>query len=194
MEDDLLQFFKAMADETRLKMIGLLARESYSGEALAEIVGVKPATVSHHLAKLAEAGLVSARMDGHAKLYTLRLDALHAMAARLLAPGTLPAEAAPDPSAPSSAQALDAFDRKVLADFRRPDGTLKQIPVQQKKLQAVLRHLVQEFEPGRRYPEKQVNALLGRYHADTASLRRALIEYRLMQRAGGVYWRTTGKE
>jgi hypothetical protein len=185
MEDDLLQFFKVMADENRLKMIGLLARESYSGEVLAEILGIRPATVSHHLAKLAEAGLVSARMDGHAKLYTLRLDALHAMASRLLAPGTLPAEAAPD---------LDAFDRKVLADFLRPDGTLKQIPVQQKKLQAVLRHLVREFEPGRRYPEKQVNALLGRYHADTASLRRALIEYRLMQRAGGVYWLVPGKE
>jgi len=185
MEDELLQFFKAMADETRLKMIGLLARESYSSEMLAELVGVKPATVSHHLAKLAEAGLVSARMDGHAKLYTLRLDALHAMAGRLLAPGTLPATAAPD---------LDAFDRKVLADFMRPDGSLKQIPVQQKKLQAVLRHMVKEFEPGRRYPEKQVNALLIRYHADTASLRRALIEYRLMQRAGGVYWRAPGKE
>ena len=185
MEDDLLQFFKAMADETRLKMIGLLARESYSGEMLAELVGVKPATVSHHLAKLAEAGLVSARMDGHAKLYTLRLDALHAMASRMLAPGTLPAAAAPD---------LDAFDRKVLADFMRPDGSLKQIPVQQKKLQAVLRHMVKEFEPERRYPEKQVNALLSRYHADTASLRRALIEYRLMQRAGGVYWRTPGKD
>ena len=191
MEDDLLQFFKAMADENRLKIIGLLARESYSGEVLAELVGVKPATVSHHLAKLAEAGLVSARMDGHAKLYTLRLDALHAMASRLLAPGTLPAEAAPDPSA---GQALDAFDRKVLADFMRPDGSLKQIPVQQKKLQAVLRHMVREFEPGRRYPEKQVNALLSRYHADTASLRRALIEYRLMQRAGGVYWRAPGKD
>jgi hypothetical protein len=185
MEDELLQFFKAMADETRLKMVGLLARESYSGEVLAEILGIKPATVSHHLAKLAEAGLVSARMEGHAKLYTLRLDALHAMAGRLLAPGTLPAAAAPD---------LDAFDQKVLADFLGPDGVLKQIPVQQKKLQAVLRHLVKEFEPGRRYPEKQVNALLGRYHADTASLRRALIEYRLMQRAGGVYWRTPEKE
>jgi hypothetical protein len=58
----------------------------------------------------------------------------------------------------------------------------------------VLRHLVREFEPGRRYPEKQVNAQLGRYHADTASLRRALIEYRLMQRAGGVYWLVPGKE
>jgi hypothetical protein len=185
MEDDLLQFFKVMADETRLKIIGLLARESYSGAMLAEILYLTPATVSHHLAKLAEAGLVSARMDGHAKLYTLRLDALHAMASRLLAPGTLPAEAAPD---------QDAFDRKVLADFSRPDGTLKQIPVQQKKLQAVLRRLVKEFEPGRRYPEKQVNTLLGRYHADTASLRRALIEYRLMQRAGGVYWRAPGKD
>ena len=194
MEDDLLQFFKAMADENRLKIIGLLARESYSGEVLAEILKVKPATVSHHLAKLAEAGLVSARMDGHAKLYTLRLDALHAMASRLLAPGTLPAAAAPDPSAPFAGQALDAFDRRVLADFLRPDGSLKQIPVQQKKLQAVLRHMVKEFELDRRYPEKQVNERLSRYHADTASLRRALIEYKLMQRAGGFYWRTPGKE
>jgi biotin operon repressor len=181
MDEALLQFFKAMADETRLKMIGLLARDSYSGEVLAEILGIRPATVSHHLAKLAEAGLVSARMDGHAKLYALRLDALHAMAERLLAPGTLPAAAAPD---------LDDYDRKVLADFIKPDGTLKQIPVQQKKLQAVLRHLVKEFEPERRYPEKQVNTLLVHYHADTASLRRALIEYKLMQRAGGFYWRT----
>ena len=180
METDLLGFFKALADENRLKIIGLLARESYSGETLAEILEIKPATVSHHLARLAEAGLVSARMDGHAKLYSLRLDALHAMAGRLLAPETLPAQARPD---------LDAYDRKVLAGFLRPDGTLRQIPVQQKKLQALLRHMVNDFEPEQRYPEKQVNELLGRYHPDTASLRRALIEYKLMRRAAGLYWR-----
>ena len=84
---------------------------------------------------------------------------------------------------------LGAYDRKVLAGFLRPDGTLKQIPVQQKKLQAVLRHLVNEFEPGERYSEKQVNARLARHQPDTASLRRALIEYKLMGRAGGQYWR-----
>jgi biotin operon repressor len=178
---DLLQFFKALGDEQRLKIVGLLARESYSGEALAALLGLKPATVSHHLARLAEAGLVSASMHGHSKLYRLRLDAIHTMANQLLARETLPRAAAQVD--------LAAYDRKVLADFLTPDGALKDIPVQQKKLQAVLRHLVAEFEPGREYGEKQVNAILKRYHPDTASLRRSLISYKLMRREAGKYWR-----
>jgi len=178
---DLVEFFKALADETRLKIVGLLASESYSGEVLAERLGIKPATVSHHLARLAEAGLVTARMDGHSKLYSLRLDAVHAMANRLLARDTLP----------EAARELEgaAYDRRVLSDFLLPDGRLKKIPAQQKKLLVVLRHLLNEFEPGRTYPEKEVNAILGRVHPYTASLRRAMIEYKLMAREGGQYWR-----
>ena len=120
-------------------------------------------------------------MEGHAKLYSLRLDAVHAMANRLLAHDSLP----------QAARDLEgaAYDRKVLNDFLRPDGTLKKIPAQQKKLLAVLRHLRQGFEPGRVYPEKEVNAILARAHPDTASLRRALIEYKLMTRAAGQYQR-----
>lgn len=178
---DLVQFFKALADESRLRIVGLLARDSYSGEALAERLELKPATVSHHLARLAEAGLVTARMEGHSKLYSLRLDTVHAMANRLLARDTLP-EAARDLEGA-------AYDRKVLNDFLLPDGTLKKIPAQQKKLLAVLRHLRHGFEPGRAYPEKEVNAILARAHPDTASLRRALIEYKLMTRDAGQYRR-----
>src|SRR5258708_3239334 len=94
---DLLAFFKALADENRLKIVGLLAHESFSGEALAERLEIKPATVSHHLARLAEAGLVTARMEGHSKLYSLRLDAVHAMANRLLARDSLPEAAREQP-------------------------------------------------------------------------------------------------
>ena len=183
-ELDLRQFFTGLADAARLRIAGQLAAGDASAEQLAAALGEKPAAVKHHLALLERIGLVAAPA-GTMQTYALRLDAIHALAAKALGrPQTLVPEDA----------ATDAFDRKVLADFLRPDGTLKQIPVQQKKLQAVLRHLVKEFEPGRRYPEKQVNALLVRYHADTASLRRALIEYRLMQRAGGVYWRAPGKD
>ncbi len=178
---DLLLFFKALADETRLKIAGLLAREAYSGEQLALMLAVKPATVSHHLARLAEAGLVRAEMQGHSKMYALRLDALHAMAKRLLAQETLPQAAA--------SVDVEAYDRKVIRDFTRRDGSLKEIPAQQKKLRAVLRHIVQEFKPGREYAEVEVNAILARFHPDTASLRRSLISYKLMQRANGKYWR-----
>ncbi len=180
----LVQFFKALADETRLKIVGLLARESLTGEQLAAILGVKPATISHHLAKLAEAGLVSAQAaQGHTKPYALHLDAIHLMAERLLAEDTLP-EAAADLD-------LAAYDRKVVRSFLRRDGSLKEIPAAQKKLQVVLRHIVSAFEPGRIYTEKHVNLKLARFHADTASLRRHLISYRLMERDpdGARYWR-----
>jgi hypothetical protein len=178
---DLLTFFKALSDENRLKIAGLLARESYSGEALAALLDLKPATVSHHLARLAEAGLVTSAMQGHNKLYRLRLDALHQMANQLLAEETLPRVA--------EAVAGEAYDRKVIKDFVLPDGTLKEIPAQQKKLKAVLRHIVNGFELSREYSEKEVNAVIGRFHADTASLRRAMISYKLMARGGGKYWR-----
>ena len=180
---ELVQFFKALADENRLKIVGLLARESHSGEQLAAILDVKPATISHHLARLAEAGLVSAQTDGHFKLYALRLDAIHALAERLLAEDTLP-HAAADLD-------VEAYDRKVVKDFMRRDGSLKEIPAAQKKLLAVLRHIVRAFQPGRVYSEKHVNLKLARFHADTASLRRYLISYKLMERDadGARYWR-----
>ena len=80
---------------------------------------------------------------------------------------------------------LDTYDRKVVADYTRKDGSLKTIPAQRKKLEAVLRYIVKAFEPGKRYSEKQVNKILGQVHEDTAS-------FGLMQRAGGggEYWRT----
>lgn len=180
---ELLEFFKALADETRLKMVGLLARESLTGEQMAEILQVKPATVSHHLAYLAHVGLVTASQDGHSKPYALRLDAVHSLAKSLLAEETLP-QAAADLD-------LEAFDRKVLKDYLKRDGSLKQIPTQAKKLQAVLRHLARQFEPDQQYSEKEVNAALAKFHADTASLRRELIDFKLMERDknGQRYWR-----
>ena len=161
--------------------MGLLAREAYSGEQLALMLGVKPATVSHHLTKLAEAGLVLTKMQGHSKMYALRLDAIHAMAERLLAQDTLPQTAAD--------VEVQAYDRKVVKDFTKRDGALKEISAQQKKLMAVLRHIVKEFKPGREYTEKEVNEMLARFHEDAASLRRAMISYKLMGRANGKYWR-----
>ena len=185
---ELLAFFKALADGTRLKIVGLLAQERYSVEQLAAILGLKPSTVSHHLHKLGEAGLVEGKSESYYNVYALRLDDLRQMAERLLRRETWPAAAA-DLDA-------NAYDSKVIRDFSRRDGSLKEIPAQQKKLEAILRHLVKAFEPDRHYTEKQVNQTLARYHPDTASLRRYLVEHRLLQRAGGKYWRvenTPGK-
>ena len=179
--NDLLLFFKALADANRLKILGLLAQDSRSVEQLAEMLALRPSTVSHHLARLSEAGLVSARASSYYNLYQLETKALEDMAQRLLAKETLPAVAADVD--------LDAYDRKVITDYTLPDGHLKTIPTQRKKLDAVLHYIAESFEPGSHYTEKQVNDLLRKYNEDTASLRRGLVDTGLVQRESGVYWR-----
>lgn len=179
--DDLVTFFKALADENRLRIVGLLAQRPLSTEQLAAIVGLTPATVSHHLARLSQAGLVRAHAESYYNVYELQVDALHAMARRLLSQEALP----------STAQGLDldAYDRQVVADFTGKDGRLKEIPAQRKKREAVLRRILAEFQPGKRYTEKQVNAIIGVFHEDTATLRRELIGYGWLKREAGTYWR-----
>ena len=169
-------------DESRLKIVGLLAQRPLSTEQLAAILELTPGTVTHHLNKLAEAGLVRAHTESYYSVYALQTDALHTMAQRLLAEEALPGVAAD--------LDMDAYDRKVVADFSRRDGRLKEIPAQRKKREAVLRRILAEFQPGKRYGEKQVNAIIGQFHEDTATLRRELIGYGWLKREGGTYWRT----
>jgi predicted transcriptional regulator len=180
--DALLAFFRALADPSRLKIVGLLAQQPFPVEQLSAMVGLGESTISHHLSKLAEAGLVSARPFGHYSVYSLETETLSEMARRLLKTERLP----------ELAQGIDrdVFDRKVLAAFVGPDGRFIAFPSQEKKYLVLLRHVLRDFQPGVRYPEKKVNEILGRYSDDTARLRRSLVEYGLMDRQGGGrdYW------
>ena len=183
MSEELVTFFKALADSNRLKIVGLLAEKSYSVEELAELLKIKPSTVSHHLARLSEAGLVKARPESYYNVYRLDQAVLEEKRRTMFSQGELSSVAAEVDA--------DAYDKKVIRDYTRKDGSLKTLPSQRKKLEAILRYVASAFEPHKRYSEKQVNQLLKRYHDDTATLRRALVGFGLMQRegGGGEYWR-----
>lgn len=183
MSEEAVAFFKALADANRLKIVGLLAQQPYSVEELAALLNLKASTVSHHLSKLAQAGLVSAKADSYYNVYQLDEKALESKSRNIFSQENLAASVV-DVDA-------DAYDRKVIADYSNKDGSLKTIPAQRKKLEAILRYVVKAFEPGKRYSEKQVNEKLAKYHEDTASLRRELVGSGLMKRegGGGDYWR-----
>ena len=181
--EELLTFFKALGDEKRLKILGLLAQRSLCVEEMAAILDLSAATVSHHLRKLAEAGLVEASAEGYYNVYSLRAETLREMSRRLLSAETFQ----------DTTRALDlgSYDRKVLRDYLFEDGRLKNIPAQRKKRDVILRHIVREFEPGRRYAETEVNEIISRFHEDYATIRREFIMRRMMDRegGGGDYWR-----
>ena len=176
----LLEFFKALADEKRLQIVGLLARQDYSVEELAAILDLSSATVSHHLQRLVQAGLVVARADQHYHVYSLQLETLRERSQQILSRGRLQETA--------EHLDVDAYDRKVLRDYME-DGRLKWIPHQWKKRGVILRYLVEQFEWDRRYSEREVNEIISRTHDDYATLRRELIDNRLMAREREVYWR-----
>lgn len=180
---ELINFFKALADANRLKIVGVLAKEDQSVEQIAVMLKLSPSTVSHHLSRLAQAGLVSARPEGYYSVYHLETRYLEKTAQKLLSQETMPAIRADID--------MDAYDRKVLDNYLAPDGSINDFPAQQKKLEAILRYVVQAFEPGKRYSEKKVNEILRRYNEDTARLRRNLVDFRFMDRqgGGGEYWR-----
>ncbi len=183
MSEELVTFFKALADANRLKIIGLLAQKPYSVEELAALLDIKASTVSHHLAKLAQVGLVSAKADSYYNVYQLDEKALENKSKSLFSQENLAASVANVDA--------DAYDNKVVKDYVRKDGSLKTIPAQKKKLDAILRYVVKAFELDKRYSEKKVNEILVQYHEDTASLRRELVGAGLMKRegGGGEYWR-----
>jgi hypothetical protein len=165
-----------LADPVRLKVVAALALGAGTIEEVAAAAGLPLKDVALAARRLARAGLVD--RDGHAL-------ALHAE--QFGAAARAAAEAAPPPEPLST----DPAESAVLAAFVR-DGRLVSIPAQQSKRRVVLEHLVRLFEPGVRYPEREVNALLAVWHPDVAALRRYLVDEGLLSRESGVYWRTGG--
>ena len=115
MSEELVTFFKALADANRLKIVGLLAEKSYSVEELAALLNLKPPTISHHLSKLAEAGLVTSRAESYYTVYQLDRKTLEAKSRNMFSQAELSTVVA-DVDA-------DAYDNKVLKDYSRRDGT-----------------------------------------------------------------------
>ena len=173
----MLDFFKAMMNEERLKIIGALATKKLTLEELSTSLSLPMSTISHHIENLIELGII--RFEN--QCYRLDTRAVEAMARQTLAQQRQQTKAEDFEG--------EAYERKVLADFFTPQGKLKALPAQYKKLLVILRYLVnKEFAPGVRYTEKEVNTKLAVYFTDTASLRRYMVDNRYLAREKGIYW------
>lgn len=194
----LAQFFKGLADENRLRIISFISHKSYGVGELAETLGLTEPTISHHLSKLRELGLVNLRADGNRRYYRLNdytLKRYLEQAAQIGTASQKNGKLTEMDWAWIEQLPLDETDQKILRDYTI-GGRLKQIPSKQKKLLAILRWLSTLFEPDRTYTEPEVNTIITEVHDDYASLRRDLIEFGFLrrERGGGKYWVTPEDE
>lgn len=171
---------RALSDLTRIRILGLLGQRPMYGQELAQALDVTPPTITHHLQPLVMAGLVKARREDNFRYYELDSEGLQRLAestqhiAKALFAG--------EPLPPKSDERA-----RVVATFLK-DGRLLSIPAQYKKRRYVMQEIARSFEWGRLYDEKEVSAILRNFHDDFASLRREMIDQRIMMRENGRYW------
>ena len=186
---NMLRFFKALADESRLKIIGILATQECSVEELAVLLELKEPTISHHLTKLKQLELVRMRPEGNTHFYQLDKQVWQSMSKEVFNAEKI-TSFADDVN-------LRTWEMKVLntyidGDFQNSESMqyLREIPNASKKRLTILRWIIDKFEIGVNYPVDTVDEILKRYYPDFETLRKALIDSRLMKEDNGIYWRT----
>jgi hypothetical protein len=168
-------YLRLALDPVRLAVLGRGAEGPVDMETVARALGVPPKKVQEAVGSLRSAGLLDDDLR-------LDRDALRRVAAAL--PSFEPAEV-PDGEWSSE-------EREVLGRFF-VGSRLRDIPAVHAKRRIVLERLAQEFEPGVRYDERDVNLALQVFHPDYAALRRYLVDEELLTRVDGVYWRSGGR-
>ena len=177
-EERVLQLFKCLADRSRLRIVQSLLREEMYVERLAQRLGLTPATISFHLKKLEEAGLVTSRPEQYYTMYALRREELTLPVVDLIAGAT-------DQTSEQERREAE-YRRKVIETFFEY-GRLKAIPAQRKKERICLEEISKALEPGRIYTEPELNEVLQGFHEDYCTLRRDMISEGLLKRDGGKY-------
>ncbi|NBC71536.1 metalloregulator ArsR/SmtB family transcription factor [Paenibacillus sacheonensis] len=186
--DKIVNYHKALADPTRVRMLILLSEGEMTGQTLAEKLCLSPATITHHAAKLRAVSLIHERRDKNAIYFSLDRYFLKQYESSLGAILAKPASTEFKEMEPMD-EKNERMKQSVLRNFFTADGKLKHIPAQLKKKRIVLEDLAERLEEGRKYSEKELNEFIKLVHPDFATIRREFIMHAYLYREQEVYER-----
>jgi biotin operon repressor len=178
MENNVLILLKTLADDTRLKIVRALYQKEMYVELLAERLDLSPATVSFHMKKLQQAGLVDARREQYYTIFSLKRDIFFRSLKELIF--------SDDGGETVELLREEQYRNKVLKSFM-PHGVCEQLPAQLKKRMIIYREIFNRFDPTRSYSEKEVNEIISAVHSDYCTVRRGFVAMGWMDRSNGIY-------
>ncbi len=179
-QENALKIFKCLSDTSRLNIIQSLIRGDMYTELLAERLELTPPTVSFHMKKLEDAGLVVSRKEQYYTVYSLNRDVLEK---------TIYEVAASAPEQIDEQQKREEVYRQKVIKACIEYGKVRAIPVQRKKKLICYELIAERFEPGRVYEEKEVNAIISPIYEDYCTIRRDMISEGIFRRDGTRYVR-----
>lgn len=165
-----------LAEPERLLTFSAVVLGARTPDQVTAKTGLPPRTVVAALRRLERGGLVSTVEGGLIADVTVFKDTM-----REYAPAAEPIEPL------DQDRQRDAVLRAFIVG-----GRLTRMPAARGKRMVVLEHIAACFEPGVKYPERAVDAILRAWHDDHATLRRYLVDADLLARERGVYWRVGG--
>ena len=177
---EVIKIFKCLSDKSRLMIVKCLSKEPMYVELLAERLNLTPPTISFHLKKLVDVGIVYSTKEQYYVIYSLNELMLTTRIIDLI-------------RQESSEEKIQAereleYRNKVLESFME-FGKIKTIPVQRKKKRIIYEEIVKAFERGRKYSEKEVNLIIADFHDDFCTIRRDMISEGLLIRENSIYER-----
>lgn len=174
---DAAKLLGLLTHPARRRVVAALILAADTREGLVARTGLPTRDVVEALGRLQAAGLVIDGADGTLVV----LEEAFVQAARAV---SRPAKVSEHPDAPP--------DRRRVLDASIRDGRLVRMPAKRSHRRILLEEVAQQFEVGRHYTEREVNAALAPLDDDTATLRRYLVDEGLMDRSDGTYWRCGG--
>jgi predicted transcriptional regulator len=185
--DKVVNYHKALADPTRIKLLILLVEGEQNGQMIADRLGVSTATITHHASKLREVGLIKERREKNTIFFSIDYHSLKFNAEATMELIYKSANANAIKEGDTMEHKNNELKRSVLKNFFTAEGKLKHLPAQLKKKLIVLEYLVNGLEKGRKYTEQEINAFIKNIHHDYATIRREFIMHQFMFREHEIY-------
>ena len=179
-QENAIKLFKCLADKSRIQILCSLMEEEMYVERLAERLGLTAPTISFHLKKLEEAGIVAKRKDQYYTMFSVNREILHLPMIELLKE---------EASEEEKIRIREEQYRKKVIDSFFEYGKLKSIPAQRKKEKICLEEIAKSFDIGRDYSEREVNLIIADYNDDFCTIRRDMIGFGILTREQNTYCR-----
>jgi biotin operon repressor len=154
-------------------------------EELAERLNLAVSTVSFHLKKLENAGLIVKEKQQYYTIFSIKKKLFEKTLEEMVNFEIDERE--------EQERRINEYKQKILKSFMR-DGKIRQIPAQKQKRWIVFEQILNDFEFGREYTEQEVNEIIGKYHEDYCMIRRTFIGERVMTRENSIYSLTENYE
>jgi hypothetical protein len=174
-----IQIMKSLGEASRLQVLNCLVEKPHYVEELARRMNLADSTVSFHLNKLEKVGLVYKTKEQYYTMYHIREDILFKTLKELISFENLDKYI--------QDERMEKYRQKVLKTFFR-NGRLLKLPVQWKKRMIVLNELVKNFQPLKKYNEDEVNEIIKQFYDDYCTIRRLMIDIKIMKRENQIYW------